>query len=120
MGTPVSTRRKWDPPWRGTSEVHVWLAINAMTPQALGSAVQRCAGAARRDRRRALLDSQDANAIVLDGKFTTKEHFGYTDGFGNPDYLGVCRDNAARPGQADAGRKLGAAGHRRAVARLCR
>jgi Dyp-type peroxidase family len=28
---------------------------------------------------------------------TAKEHFGYTDGFGNPDYLGICR--ATQPGQ---------------------
>jgi Dyp-type peroxidase family len=44
-----------------------------------------------------LLASQDAAAIVMDGKVTLKEHFGFTDGFGNPDYLGVCR--STQPGQ---------------------
>lgn len=44
-----------------------------------------------------MLDTQDAAAIVQNGKVTLKEHFGYTDGFGNPDYLGICRKT--QPGQ---------------------
>jgi Dyp-type peroxidase family len=45
-----------------------------------------------------LLSTQDAAAIVdQQGKVTLKEHFGFTDGFGNPDYAGVCR--ATQPGQ---------------------
>jgi Dyp-type peroxidase family len=32
-----------------------------------------------------------------DGDPTTREHFGYTDGFGNPDYLGV--ERSTQPGQ---------------------
>jgi Dyp-type peroxidase family len=44
-----------------------------------------------------LLGTQDAASLPKDGKFTTQEHFGYTDGFGNPDYLGICRKT--QPGQ---------------------
>ena len=44
-----------------------------------------------------VLASQDAAAAVVDGKPTTKEHFGFTDGFGNPDYLGV--ERSSQPGQ---------------------
>ena len=44
-----------------------------------------------------MLASQDAAAEVIDGKPTTSEHFGYTDGFGNPDYLGV--ERSSQPGQ---------------------
>ena len=45
-----------------------------------------------------VLGVQDAASIVdAAGKVTLKEHFGYTDGFGNPDYAGVCR--ATQPGQ---------------------
>src|SRR5260370_12848726 len=40
---------------------------------------------------------QDAAAVVIDGKPTTREHFGFTDGFGNPDYLGV--ERSSQPGQ---------------------
>ena len=69
-------------------QVHAWLAVNAQTPEALE---ERCAallrlmdetGGAR------LLQPQDACAIYLQDKPSPKEHFGYTDGFGNPDFKG--------------------------------
>jgi len=44
-----------------------------------------------------LLQSQDASAIVCNGKPSSQEHFGYTDGFGNPDFKGADRDGV--PGQ---------------------
>ncbi len=44
-----------------------------------------------------VLGSQDAAAEIIDGKPTTSEHFGFTDGFGNPDYLGV--ERSSQPGQ---------------------
>jgi Dyp-type peroxidase family len=40
---------------------------------------------------------QDAAALQINGQITTKEHFGYTDGFGNPEFLGVEKDR--QPGQ---------------------
>ena len=33
----------------------------------------------------------------INGQFTSKEHFGYTDGFGNPEFLGLEKDT--QPGQ---------------------
>jgi Dyp-type peroxidase family len=44
-----------------------------------------------------LLYTQEAGSIYIDGEKTPKEHFGYTDGFGNPDFEGVERDTI--PGQ---------------------
>jgi Dyp-type peroxidase family len=44
-----------------------------------------------------ILGAQDAAAVQIAGKPTTKEHFGYTDGFGNPDYIGV--ERKSQPGQ---------------------
>ena len=44
-----------------------------------------------------VIQAQDAGAIFIDGQLTAKEHFGYTDGFGNPDYDGLVRDTV--PGQ---------------------
>jgi Dyp-type peroxidase family len=44
-----------------------------------------------------LVQAQDACAVFIDGKPTSKEHFGYTDGFGNPDFKGAERDCV--PGQ---------------------
>jgi Dyp-type peroxidase family len=94
--TGVNSVEHWDPVWRD-GQVHAWLGIHAQSPEALDAratemqALMTETGGAR------LLDSQDAAAIVMDGKVTLKEHFGYTDGFGNPDYLGVCR--STHPGQ---------------------
>ena len=48
-----------------------------------------------------LLQAQDACAISVGDKFSTKEHFGYTDGFGNPDFIGAERDCV--PGQGKLG-----------------
>jgi Dyp-type peroxidase family len=86
----------WDPVWR-EERVHAWLAVNARTAEALE---ERCAlmqqvmtetGGAR------LLQAQDACAIYLKDKPSTQEHFGYTDGFGNPDFKGAERE--CIPGQ---------------------
>ncbi len=94
--TGANAPERWDAVWR-EGRVHAWLAINAREAGALDDRsgamhelMQKTGGAS-------LLQSQDAGAISLGGKFTSKEHFGYTDGFGNPDFLGVERDSI--PGQ---------------------
>jgi Dyp-type peroxidase family len=94
--TGLNSPERWDELWQ-REPVHAWLGINAQSKDALDS---------RNDEIRALiaetggaivLGSQDAAAIVEAGKQTTREHFGYTDGFGNPDYLGV--ERSTQPGQ---------------------
>ena len=94
--TGKNAPENWDPLWRDR-EVHVWLAVNANETSSLD---ERCAilqrlmdesGGAR------LLDHQDSAAIMIDGKASPKEHFGYTDGFGNPDFKGAERVHI--PGQ---------------------
>ena len=86
----------WEPVWRD-NRVHVWLAVNAQKMAALD---ERCdflrqimdqTGGAK------LLQAQDASAIFINNEQTSKEHFGYTDGFGNPDFKGAQRDCV--PGQ---------------------
>jgi Dyp-type peroxidase family len=87
---------RWDAVWRD-DRVHAWLAVNARSAEALE---ERCAaigqlmtetGGAK------LLQAQEACAIYLQDKPSTQEHFGYTDGFGNPDFKGAERDCV--PGQ---------------------
>jgi Dyp-type peroxidase family len=86
----------WDQVWR-EGRVDIWLAVNSKSKATLDT---RCA-----DLRRLMdetggakiIGSQDAGAFWIDGKWSSKEHFGYTDGFGNPDFLGVERDT--HPGQ---------------------
>jgi Dyp-type peroxidase family len=94
--TGVNSPDHWDSMWRD-DHVHVWLGINGQTVEALDAcqaAVQSTldeAGGA------ILVGSQNAAAQVTNGKPTTSEHFGFTDGFGNPEYLGV--ERSSQPGQ---------------------
>ena len=92
----LNSHEHWDKVWR-EGNVHIWLAINALSPETLAARFTQMQTLLEETGGASLLDFQDAAAISIDGKFTSQEHFGYTDGFGNPDYLGVCRDT--QPGQ---------------------
>ena len=94
--TGANSPEHWDDLWR-EDRVHAWLGVNGLTMEALDarclailSIIEETGGAGA-------LASQDAAAQIVDGKPTTKEHFGFTDGFGNPDYLGV--ERSSQPGQ---------------------
>lgn len=86
----------WDPVWR-SGRVHVWLAVNARESGALDECCGEMQQLIEKTRCGTVIETQDAHAIAVDGKFTTQEHFGYTDGFGNPDFKGAERDCV--PGQ---------------------
>ena len=94
--TGVNSPDHWDPLWR-EGRVHAWLGINALTMQALDDRSSATLAVIEKTGGAIVLGQQDAGALVIDGQPTTKEHFGFTDGFGNPDYLGVERD--CQPGQ---------------------
>jgi Dyp-type peroxidase family len=100
---------RWDAAWQEDS-VHVWLGVNARSREALE---HRCSEMLRimdETKGARLLYAQEAGAIFIDGQQTSKEHFGYTDGFGNPDFKGAQRDCV--PGQG----KLTSDGHWEALA----
>jgi Dyp-type peroxidase family len=86
----------WDEVWRD-DRVHAWIGINAVSPDALDKRSAELLALMQETGGVTPLDSQDAASIVIDGQITAKEHFGFTDGFGNPDYLGFQRDS--QPGQ---------------------
>jgi len=92
----VNSPRHWEDVWR-EDRVHAWLGINGLTPEALDARCSAILAAIEETGGAIVLASQNAAAQLIDGKPTTKEHFGYTDGFGNPDYLGVERNS--QPGQ---------------------
>jgi Dyp-type peroxidase family len=92
----VNSPEHWDDVWR-KGRVHAWLGINGLTPEALDARCAAVLSAIHETDGVSVIASQDAAAEVIDGKPTTREHFGYTDGFGNPDYLGV--ERSAQPGQ---------------------
>jgi Dyp-type peroxidase family len=92
----VNSPDHWDEIWR-QDRVHVWLGINGLTRVALDARSSAIIAVIEETGGASVLGSQDAAADVSQGKPTTKEHFGFTDGFGNPDYLGV--ERRSQPGQ---------------------
>jgi Dyp-type peroxidase family len=92
----VNSDEHWDPLWR-EDEVHAWVGIHALSQQALHACFTQVQSMMEETGGAKLLDSEDAASLVIDDKVTLKEHFGYTDGFGNPDYLGV--ERSTQPGQ---------------------
>ena len=92
----VNSPDHWDELWQG-DRVHAWIGINGQTPEALDARCSAILSVIEETGGASLLGSQEAAAEIVHGKPTTKEHFGYTDGFGNPDYLGV--ERRSQPGQ---------------------
>jgi Dyp-type peroxidase family len=94
--TGVNAPDHWDALWR-EDHVHVWLGINGQSVETLDSCQAAVQSALDETRGATLLGIQEAAAEVVNGKPTTSEHFGFTDGFGNPEYLGV--ERSSQPGQ---------------------
>jgi Dyp-type peroxidase family len=94
--TGANDPEKWDELWHD-DRIHVWLGINAVSAEALDTRSAQLQSLMNETGGAILLGSQDAASLVIDGEPCNKEHFGFTDGFGNPDYLGVERDS--QPGQ---------------------
>jgi Dyp-type peroxidase family len=86
----------WDAVWR-EGRVHVWLGVYAQSQAILEDRCRQLQQRIGATGGGATVGSQDAGALVINGKVTPKEHFGYTDGFGNPDFVGVERNT--QPGQ---------------------
>ena len=86
----------WDAVWRGDA-VHAWIGVNGLTPQALDSRCAHILSLMEESRGATILYAQDAASRFINGKPSTGEHFGFTDGFGNPQYLGV--ERSSQPGQ---------------------
>ncbi len=82
-----SAPERWDDIWR-SGEVHACVTIYGSSHAAVEDR------AARLERQRSeaggveRVAMQDAAALEIHGETTAKEHFGYADGFGNPDVEG--------------------------------
>lgn len=94
--TGINSPEHWDKVWR-ENRVHAWLGINGQSLAAVDTCCNQIRALIQDTGGAIELASQDAAAIMEAGKPTTREHFGYTDGFGNPDYLGV--ERSTQPGQ---------------------
>jgi Dyp-type peroxidase family len=92
----VNSPEHWDEVWR-EDRVDAWLGINGVTMEALEARCSALLAVLQETGGASVVGSQDAAAEVVDGTQTNREHFGFVDGFGNPDYVGVKR--SSQPGQ---------------------
>lgn len=112
----ASDPENWDPIWQANrverdKDAHVFLSINARSPALLQQAYDWLLnlrdvkdghvvvlGGHRADDGQ-LLDYQDVHILFENGQPTAKEHFGYTDGIGDPIFEGMpsyCPDRQGR------------------------
>jgi deferrochelatase/peroxidase EfeB len=86
----------WDPCWQ-QGPVHAWLGVYGESPGELDQKTHEIEQLAAGTGGVVFMGMLNAGLLVVNGETCPKDHFGYTDGFGNPDYLGVQRDT--QPGQ---------------------
>ena len=99
----------WDPIWRENREtrdkdVHIFIALNARLPALLEESYAWLKGKIEEYQGgvvllgghlgddNAIMDYQDVKVLVEKGVPVAKEHFGYTDGIGDPVFEGVPYD----------------------------
>jgi Dyp-type peroxidase family len=114
--TGLSSPDNWDDIWQGKQEeqegsVHAWVSINARDQDAieyefnaLGDLITQHPDGVRllsgiKGPNGSVLPYQDASAVFEHGKPTAKEHFGFTDGIGNPYFEGCGNSISRLPGR---------------------
>jgi Dyp-type peroxidase family len=103
----------WEQPYRG-DRIHIWVGMQAhgaqpaagdsgatTGQQGVDTLHQRVLAAAAAAGAIEQVGTQDAGALFIDGKPTDREHFGYRDGFGNPDIAGDGWAASRGSGKAD-------------------
>ncbi|AZP11380.1 Dyp-type peroxidase [Undibacterium parvum] len=112
----ASAPEHWDPIWQGNRElrekdVHIFISLNARNQTLLeqgyawltalvkefSDAAVILGGHVGEDG--ALLDYQDVQVLMENGQPTSKEHFGYTDGIGDPVFVGMPGDAMNKNGR---------------------
>jgi Dyp-type peroxidase family len=94
--TGKNSPHHWDAMWR-EGQVHAWLGVHADSTQSLQAKCGELQTMLESERGAQVTGWQDAAVFQIEGTPSSKEHFGYTDGFGNPEYLGLKK--TAQPGQ---------------------
>lgn len=97
-----SAPEHWETLWR-ESQVHVVVMLMANTPASLDERLQELHELVQHHNGLHEVGSQDAAMETVDGKM--REHFGYLDGFGNPDIAGA--PGHMRPGRGKLNGKKG-------------
>jgi Dyp-type peroxidase family len=78
----------WDPLWK-EEQVHAWLSVYARSEEGLERRCAELQDLMESTHGAVVIGSQDAGVLWIDGRYSNREHFGYANGLGNPDYLSV-------------------------------
>jgi Dyp-type peroxidase family len=82
----ASAPERWDPIWNG--RVDVLVMINAMTVHDREERYRAVRAIAEATGGATFVADQDGAALVVNGSFAAVEHFGFADGFAQPDFIG--------------------------------
>ncbi len=76
----------WDEVWH--NRVDLWISINALTAEDREIKYKLLEELIEKTKGVEILASQNTQALTIEGVPTNKEHFGYSDGFAQPDFEG--------------------------------
>jgi Dyp-type peroxidase family len=94
--TGRSDRARWEEPWR-SGVVHALVTLYARDDTTRDAQTDRLLADMAASGGTNLVGQQDAAILIVDDHPSPKEHFGYTDGIGNPDIAGMV--HTPRPGR---------------------
>ena len=82
----ASAPENWEPMWG--ERIDSWMSINAISQDALERAYARVTQAIEKTKGAEVAFYQDAGVLFVNGKPAPIEHFGFADGFAQPDFIG--------------------------------
>jgi Dyp-type peroxidase family len=92
-----SAQGNWEAMWRG--RVDAWVSINALSAAARDGRCAEVLATVAETGGGAVVGTQDAGVLFVEGAPQPIEHFGYTDGFGQPDFIGGQAKDVAGDGK---------------------
>jgi Dyp-type peroxidase family len=101
--TGPSAPERWESLWRG--RIDILMQINALSTSGRELGFAAVMAAAQTSQGVALVGFQDAAALIREGAPAPIEHFGYTDGFSQPDFVGGQTVNSPGDGKIGKGKR---------------
>ncbi|MDB5571857.1 MAG: Dyp-type peroxidase family [Hyphomicrobiales bacterium] len=82
----ASAPDQWEPLW--SERIDAWMSINAASPEAREARYALVTAAIEKTSGAEVAGYQDAGVLFVNGKPAPVEHFGFADGFAQPDFVG--------------------------------
>lgn len=81
-----SAPKNWEGMWH--ERIDAWISINAISMEARERGFAALVAIVEKSEGAQIVGHQDAGVLFLNGKAAPIEHFGYADGFAQPDFIG--------------------------------